>query len=292
MTEHPSPDPVPAAPGTLPEVVFRMLTPIFRYAIDGATCFTHSGNYGTARFEITLRPYAHNRTDWAEVTEYADDGIRSLLLQRTFHVPDPFFGAANHVLLNDVIHSAQSIPEYASNTSECLVIQEAFLVGLRLHSSAGLPCHETYGFRSPPTLHSGLGIHSPRTREAMFSHLGTPSLLKSADFDACRSTIDVLMRKTWKESATFDRVLRLAMEYHRLSFTLERVEHAFLILMVAYEAMFKVAERRTPVSQRRESGGCSGQRRRRIARTFRRNSTMIPIRSRKSGTKSPTATRL
>ena len=64
-------------------------------------------------------------------------------------------------------------------------------------------------------------------------------MLRSADFDACRSTIDVLMRKTWNENATFDRVLRLAMEYHRLSFTLERVEHAFLILMVAYEAMFK-----------------------------------------------------
>ena len=41
------------------------------------------------------------------------------------------------------------------------------------------------------------------------------------------------------DNATSDKVLRLAMEYHRLSFTLERVEHAFLILMVAFEAMFK-----------------------------------------------------
>jgi len=47
------------------------------------------------------------------------------------------------------------------------------------------------------------------------------------------------MRKTWKEIDTLDRVLRLAMEYHRLAFTLERVDHAFLILMVAFEAMFK-----------------------------------------------------
>jgi uncharacterized protein with HEPN domain len=31
----------------------------------------------------------------------------------------------------------------------------------------------------------------------------------------------------------------LAKEYHRLSFTLEKVEHACLILMVAFEAMFK-----------------------------------------------------
>jgi hypothetical protein len=68
--------------------------------------------------------------------------------------------------------------------------------------------------------------------------LGRVSVLQAAAFDACRNTIDVLMRKTWG-NATFDKVLLLAMEYHRLSFTLERVEHAFLILMVAYEAMFK-----------------------------------------------------
>jgi hypothetical protein len=63
-------------------------------------------------------------------------------------------------------------------------------------------------------------------------------MLRSTDFDACRSTIDTLLSKTWNDN-TSDKVLRLAMEYHRLAFTLERVEHAFLILMVAFEAMFK-----------------------------------------------------
>ncbi len=76
-------------------------------------------------------------------------------------------------------------------------------------------------------------------------------MLHGADFAACRSTIDVLMRKTWNENATFDRVLRLAMEYHRLSFGLERVDHAFLILMVAYRG--DVQERRNRKRQQADA---------------------------------------
>ena len=50
------------------------------------------------------------------------------------------------------------------------------------------------------------------------------------------------------------------MEYHRLAFTLERVEHAFLILMVAFEAMFKKKDEDNASRAARESGGCWGPR--------------------------------
>ena len=93
----------------MPEVVFRMLTPIFRYAIDGATCFTHCGNHGNARFGIDLRPYAHNPTDSAQITQYADDGIRDLLVERRFHHSDHFFSFAGYCLLTDVIHPESSV---------------------------------------------------------------------------------------------------------------------------------------------------------------------------------------
>jgi hypothetical protein len=238
MSEQP-PTPDPVAPATLPEVVFRMFTPIFRYAIDGARCFTHCGNHGNARFEIELRPYAHNPTDWAQVTQYADDGIRDLLVRRRFHLSDHFCCAARHCLLTDVIHPESSVSNVAGGTVEGLAVHQAAVDALRLHSSAGLPYHDTYEFRSPPPLHPGLGTQTPNTRQSRFTHLGEPSVLRSKDFHTCRSTINCLLNKTWTDSSTFDKVLRLAMEYHRLAFTLERVEHPFLILMVAFEAMFK-----------------------------------------------------
>jgi hypothetical protein len=236
MNEQPQP-PDPSSEAPLPDVVFRMLTPVFSYAIDGATCFTHSDTLRGARFEIELRPYAPNPTHWEEVTKYADAGARDMLRQRAIHISE-FFGVAEHFLLIDVSYPAGSVSAVNGGTGECLAIKDAVIDALRLHSSAGLPCHETYKFRSPPPLHSGLGIYTPNTRQALFPHLGNTSVLRSVDFDRCRSTIETLLSKVWNNT-TFDKVLRLAMEYHRLAFTLERVEHAFLILMVAFEAMFK-----------------------------------------------------
>ena len=63
--------------------------------------------------------------------------------------------------------------------------------------------------------------------------------MAETDFAACRATADTIINKTWDNSLTFDRVLTLALEYNRVCFTLERVENAFLILMVAFEALFK-----------------------------------------------------
>ena len=134
----------------MPVVVFRMLTPVFRYAIDGATCFTHSGTHQSTEFEIELRLYAPNPTDWAEVTEYADDGIRDMLRQRAIHISDHFFGFAEHFLLADVIHPAGIVSNVTGGTGECLTVQDAVVDALRLHSSAGLPCHETYSSAALP----------------------------------------------------------------------------------------------------------------------------------------------
>jgi hypothetical protein len=240
MSESASPDPVPPAPAPAPssEVVFRMLTPIFKYAIDGATCFTHSGDHRGARFEINLRPYAPNLTDWDEVTEHATNNIRNMLLERAIHVSE-HFGISAHFLLTDVFHPASGMSGATASTPECQAVHDAVVDALNLHSSGGLPHHETYTFQCPPSQHSGLVIRTPNSRQARYSHLGRSSELRSTDFNACRSTIDRLLSKPLNGNTTFENVLRLAMEYHRLSFTLERVDHAFLILMVAFEAMFK-----------------------------------------------------
>ncbi len=219
------------------EVVFRMLTPVFRYSVDGVNSFTHCGNHGNARFKIAMRPYNQNQSDWDEVT-FADAGIRDMLLQREVHISKQFFGRASHFLVADVFHPESSVLP-VGNTMESVTVHNAVCEALRLHSSAGLPCQNSYAFRWPPPVYSGLGIHLPCTPQYQFSHLDLPSVLRSSDFDVCRATIGTLLRKTWNDKITFDKVLRLAMDYHRLAFTLERVEHAFLTLMVAYEALFK-----------------------------------------------------
>jgi hypothetical protein len=64
-------------------------------------------------------------------------------------------------------------------------------------------------------------------------------VLRHSDFAVCRQLFDILLLKNWNDETTLTNVLNLALEYHRLAFTLENVGHAFLILMVIFEALFK-----------------------------------------------------
>lgn len=219
-----SDQPVPVLPvqSTPQNVVFRMITPVFSYKLLRATRFAHSGDFETIRFEVELRPYWPQPTDWGEVTKYASDGIREMLRQRVIHLADHGLASADHMLVADAFYSAGAAPSERSLTRDGQRVLVSVIDALRLHSSGGLPCHKTYEYVSP----SDRG-------------LGDRSVLRVEDFDAVRATADLLMRKVWNDKTTFDKVVRLAMEYHRLAFTLERVEHAFLILMVAFEALFK-----------------------------------------------------
>jgi streptomycin 6-kinase len=75
---------------------------------------------------------------------------------------------------------------------------------------------------------------------AKFRLLGDDSsILLTEEENSCRITFQRLLDKHWNETKTYDKLLKLALEYHRLSFTLERADHAFLILMVVFEALFK-----------------------------------------------------
>jgi hypothetical protein len=141
------------------------------------------------------------------------------------------------MLLADAFYSTGVATNERSLTRDGQRVLVGVIDALRLHSSGGLPCHKTYQYVSPSN--QGLGVHAPKSPQAIFSHLGDLSVLRFEDLDAVRATADVLMRKVWNDKTTFDKVLWLAMEYHRLVFTLERIEHAFLILMVAFEALFK-----------------------------------------------------
>jgi hypothetical protein len=237
MTNQLSPSAPPPGPAQSHQnVAFRMLTPVFNYQIEGNGRFSHSGQYRNARFEILLRPYKHEQSDFDEVTCYCSESIRQLQGLREFPHSRHFMQTANYVLLVD---TRQPAAQYQNNTSEGMHVLQAALNAFRLHSSAGLPSHDTYIWRDPPPLHPGLHTHCPNAYQNRFSHLSPVSELRQAEFAPCQATIDSLVSKTWNNQLTFDSVLSLAMEYDRVCFTLEHVEHAFLILMTAFEALFK-----------------------------------------------------
>ena len=213
--------PAPALP---PQTV-RILTPVFHYRFEGADNFTHAGTHKGADFKVDLRSYAP--ADLEGIINHAHVNNREMIRQGFQRPPAP----VSHVLLIEVNLPGSA---YALDMGVPAEVQQSTVEALRLHSSAGLPNDGQFVFSDSPHL----GIMQRVSRQIRIFHLPSPSVLRSADFATCRATGDMLRSKTWGDT-TFDKVVSLAKDYHRVALTLEKVEHAFLILMVAYEALFK-----------------------------------------------------
>ncbi len=245
------------------KVIFRYLTPIFNQShfLD----FEHTGHYKDATFSIRLKGYGGDpspnilpENDLNELFKYGSDGTIKNLWQ--MHRSKRFFPPiANVMLVVDVIQPLIDDREVASNTRESSIVFESIVSALRLHASKGLAYDNSYIFRSPPVPStpldelpevirvmakesSGCGSFRPHTIPVLSSRsrLGSGlSVLHTDQYDDCRKTFHKLLEKEWNDTNTFDKVLQLALEYHRTSFTLENNDHAFLVLMVAFEALFK-----------------------------------------------------
>jgi hypothetical protein len=206
----------------------RILTPVYDLKVEGAHSFTHIGRYKGAEFKVVLRPYA-GPADLDALVNLAHANNRPLIRQGFQRFDAGAVGC--HVLLIEVALPGSA---YALDMGIATEVQLSTAEALRLHSMAGLPHDDPLMFSDAAIL-ARVGWIS---RQSPVSHLPKPSVLRSDDFAACRATGDILRSKAWGNT-TFDKVVGLAKEYHRFCFTPEKVEHAFLILMVAFEAMFK-----------------------------------------------------
>lgn len=245
----------------LENVIFRYLTPVFRQG--DFINFEHSGRYKDATFLISLKGYGTDpspnilpREDLKELFKYGTEStFRNLCnINRSERFFPPL---TNVVLVIDVIQPLTPERKVAVNTRESSTVFNSATTALRLHASKGLAYEYSYLFRFPD-VHAGTvdelpeiikelaknspgcSILRPHTIPVFFSPLGNSlSVLSNDQHDSCRSTIQILLEKEWDNTNTFDKVLQLAIEYHKTSLTLENIEHAFLVLMVVFEALFK-----------------------------------------------------
>ncbi len=240
-------------------ITFRYLTPIFRYS--HLTDFEHSGEYKEARYTIALKGYNSRR-----IPEIEEGNILNELLKygnepaiknlQSLHISRQIFpNIADAFLVVDVMQPLTDDRVLDANSWEAIDIFNQFITALRLHTTQGLLYEYTYIFCSHPYPEP-----SPDNRPAFIQELARETVnytvqasginpfgtlrhgvssLPDEEHEPCRVTFQHLLNKQWDETDTFDKVLKLALEYHRLSFTLERFDHAFLILMVVFEALFK-----------------------------------------------------
>jgi len=242
-------------------MVFRYLTPVFEqsYFVD----FEHTGRYEDATYSVSLKGYRTDPSldtlpldDLKELLKYGSEGtLRNLRdMDWSLRFIPPY---TNVVLVVDVTQPLTDERKVAGNTRESGEVFRSVVSALRLHMSRGLAYEYTYQFRwphidprSPDELPEeiqriakespGCAVRRPHTIPVQFSPLGSRlSVLRADQYDDCQATIEKLLEKKWDDTDTFDKILQLALEYHKTSLTLENTEHAFLILMVAFEALFK-----------------------------------------------------
>lgn len=232
------------------EITFQSVTPIFRFELDPSDAeFLHCGRFRSAEYAISLRKYEQGQAGFDELMKYADEYSRRALASIHIHRS---CGATDYFLVVDATQPLADDLKVAENSSESVHIASTILKSLQLHSSMGVLCHESYHFRSPfhpysesvrgrvPPYKKGSHIATaPLVGQYLFPHLGVMSVLPDSEFASCRATFDSLVAKQWNDSITFDKVLQLALAYHRIAFNLEAVQHSFLILMIVFEALFK-----------------------------------------------------
>ncbi len=222
-------------------ITFRYLTPIFSH--NRSANFEHSGQYKDASYNISLKGYDIPLEDMLrELLEHGNETAVENL--QDINCSERFSPSSTNVfLVIDVVQPLTEERRISTNSQESLDIFEKIITSLRLHIKYGLLYEYTYIFNFFPSSgerHNYSRFCSSTLPIAIFKLLGNNnSFLLTEDENSCKITFQNLLDKQWDETKTPDKLLQLALEYHRLSFTLERVDHAFLILMVVFEALFK-----------------------------------------------------
>lgn len=220
------------------EFRFRHITALFDFQIDGADSFVHSGQAQGATYDITILRCDDFGAHLDQIAKYSDNGVRQQLIEHKINQWS-MRPRARHCLLFDITHPVGSLTDDASQSPMFGSVHSAIMEALRFYSSAGVAWTRTYFYRYPPCHPGLLSWIEPTTTQVHPGHPGSPSVLRQSDFAACRQLFQLLLVRDWNDGTAFSNILNLAREYHRLAFTLENVAHAFLILMVIFEALFK-----------------------------------------------------
>jgi len=237
------------------EITFTSITPIFNLELESSNSeLSHDGDFKDAKYSISLKKYQEGEAGFERLIKYTDENPQSFdsFIKCVEDAPSRkllsiylsgYYHVTNYFLVIDVTQPFTGERNlFGGGSPESICITQVVLDALRLHSSKGLLCYQTRWFRSPlhPAYPNTQSVTAPTTNPLPISHLGREkSVLSDSEFTSCQSTINSLINKKGSVNGTFDKVLALALAYHRIVFSLEAIEHAFLILMVIFEALFK-----------------------------------------------------
>ena len=241
--------------------MFRVIIPLFHFTTNGDT-FVCTGDYLSCKYEINIREYQLEgisadamlpEHSYSELMEYASEDSKQRLKDIHKHQRHHFTPTKCFLVLDYYQEVGDpNDPTYLyCDTPELGKLREHSLQALRLHATRGAIHYDIYIFNTnrADQRHSSVSSWvSDKFPTLLDSIPFQPSEFTAAEFDSCRRSLQLLLSHSWYKDTQYRRVLKLAISYHWYSLRVERWEHGYMMLAIAFEAMFK-ADSKEPVNR-------------------------------------------
>jgi hypothetical protein len=152
----------------------------------------------------------------------------------------------------DLLYENTIVVKESLNTLETNNISSALVTALNIVSSYGINYKTTYILRKPyiyahysninkkvgATMYGNCVTHGPLSSPFSLNILASQnSVLNKEDFDLFDKIIDFYLEDI--PETQFTRIFKLANDYFRLAFTVEKKEHAYLFLILVFETLLR-----------------------------------------------------
>ncbi len=232
-------------------IQFRTITPIFNFSFDDETfIYNKNGFYRGIKYLITIKKYdrgekAYNNILGGIADEFAYNNLNSIHMFQGYKVTDYFVTC-------DLFYEDSSSVGESQNTIETNNLVSALLSALNIVSTYGINSKKTYILRKPylsahytnlnikvgSTIYGNCVIIEPLSSPFFLNELALQkSTFEKEDFNLLNTVIDFFLVDLVETQ--FTRIFRLANDYFRLAFTVERKEHSYLFLILVCETLFR-----------------------------------------------------
>jgi len=162
------------------------------------------------------------------------------------------YGATDYFMTCDLLYENTTVVKESLNTLETNNISSALVTALNIVSSYGINYKTTYILRKPhisahysninkkvgATMYGNCVTHGTLSSPFSLNILASQkSVLKKEDFELFDKIIDFYLEDI--PETQFTRIFKLANDYFRLAFTVEKKEHAYLFLILVFETLLR-----------------------------------------------------
>lgn len=216
-----------------PEVVSRRfvsVTPIFGIALvpEGSE-LSMVGSLDGASYKISIRRIPQGDHFFSRLLEMGEPPLAM------FFADGIGFGTAEVFAVVEVDCQASAV---ASNSVQTAKLDSALRRAINIQVPYPITLRQSFHFSQPaPTYTGPVSVSSPRVLPCLSVLWGRRTFFHASAFESLKANVRRFLERDW-EDTMFGKVFDLAEDYYLLSKGGGRVEHAFLLLMVAFETLF------------------------------------------------------